>query len=79
MDVAVTPVAPASISGASSVRTAKCACCGKRRDLVAHSGMDATEPDICFRCGSDRAQGMECTSKPRQHVSTFAPGDWDAR
>ena len=42
MDVTATPVAPEAISGPSSVRTGTCRCCGKRRDLVAHTSMAAT-------------------------------------
>ena len=79
MDVTATPVAPEAISGPSSVRTGTCRGCGTRRDLDAHTSMAATAADLCFRCGSDRAQGLgECTSKPRTCSQTFGPGDWDA-
>jgi len=67
-----TPDAPA-------VRTAKCGCCGKRRDLVAFTSPTATDADLCFRCGSDRAQGLGyCSSAPRTYTQTFSDSDWDA-
>lgn len=70
----IAPDAPARPSApawdAAAPRPGKCGCCGLRRDLVAYSGLDATAADLCFRCGSDRAQGLaECTSKPRATVS----------
>lgn len=65
--------------GSMPVRTARCVCCGKRRDLVACTSVAETSvPNICFRCGSDRAQGMECTSKPQVFTQTFSDSDWTA-
>jgi len=71
--------APAWDAPAPAVRTAKCACCGLRRDLVAHTSMAAEDADLCFRCGSDRAQGLGyCSSAPRTSTQTFSDSDWDA-
>ena len=79
MDVTATPVAPEATWEPQAASPGKCQCCGRRRDLVAYSGLEATAADLCFRCGSDRAQGLgECTSKPRTCSQTFGPGDWDA-
>jgi hypothetical protein len=79
MDVDVTPVAPAAISEPPSVRTGKCTCCGMRRDLVAHTSLAAADADLCFRCGSDRAQGLGyCSSAPREYTRTFSDDDWTA-
>ena len=73
------PAADTSAMPARHVRTGKCACCGKRRDLVAHTGMSAAEADHCFRCGSDRAQGLDyCSSAPQAYTHTFSATDWDA-
>ena len=72
-DVTVEPDAPAR------TRAGRCGCCGLRRDLVACTSANVTAPDICFRCGSDRAQGeRECTSKPRTYTQTFTDADWVA-
>jgi hypothetical protein len=77
-DVTAELAAPAWDVEAPSVRTGTCACCGLRRQLVAYTSMGAADADLCFRCGSDRAQGMECTSKPRPVTMTFSDSDWDA-
>lgn len=73
----VRAAAPAWDAPAPAVRTAKCACCGMRRDLVAFTGMAASRPDLCRACGHDRACGRECTSKSRTSAGTFNPADWE--
>ena len=69
--------ADGSAMPAPAVRTAKCGCCGMRRDLVAFTSMAASRPDLCRACGHDRVCGRECTSKPRTYAVTFNPSDWD--
>ena len=77
MDVTATPVAPGAILGAPAASPGKCQCCGKRRDLVAYSGLGAEDADLCFRCGSDRAQGLGyCSSRPGEYTHTFSDSDW---
>ena len=74
-----TPAADTSAMPARPVRAGKCGCCGMRRDLVAHTGIAAAEADLCFRCGSDRAQGLGyCSSAPQAYTQTFSASDWDA-
>jgi hypothetical protein len=72
----VRPATPIWDTPTHGVRTARCACCAKRRDLVAYTGTDAATANLCFRCGSDRAQGQECTSRPRTYTQTFTDADW---
>jgi hypothetical protein len=83
-DVTSEPVPPAgparaaeAVWGAPERKPGKCGCCGKRRDLVAYSGLDAADADLCFRCGSDRAQGLGyCSSRPGEYTHTFSDSDW---
>ena len=77
-DVTTEPVAlPAPVRAPeAAVRTAKCGCCGMRRDLVAFTVQTAGRPDLCRACGHDATIGRDCTSKPRTYTQTFNASDW---
>jgi len=78
VDVDVAPVrAAAPAWDTPSAKPGTCTCCGKRRDLVAFTDATADRADLCFRCGSDQAQGLGyCSSKPGTYTHTFSDSDW---
>ena len=78
-EVTSRPVAPAPAwdAPAPAVRTAKCVCCGRRRDLVAFTVQTADAPDLCRACGHDATIGRDCTSRPRTYTQTFSASDWE--